>query len=354
MNSELANALANAAQQAEFFKTLPSEHFNNIIFQAVPEFQAPYQAVKTWEDLLVTNLAFLHDKFIPFYYSEFLGAEDAGHRASIQTLIDLHLYGIFTHNGQGNTCQYDDESSEEQRPYVDASIPRGMWPAIKAQLDKFRDVAHYVAYDCASNSVVDTTLQPSDYSDKIASKDRVKNVYTLTRGRGARSDPWASQTSMGDDRSVMCWFINDAEPYPHVQDMFKRGCYEVVVVMREFCSPKLADAVLLQCVKRAGFKPRIQDPYRDMKVDAATKLQALARRRSAQRRVQGMRVQQPVRGATVATFASVPTAPVPHPAAPGSISPATVALFAYFLGNEKRSPRKPRRRRSRRSRRNRK
>ena len=131
----------------------------------MPQFRAVYDAVETWDDLLVTNLAFLHDKFIPFiYYANFLGAEDEGaHRHALQNLIDLHLYGIFTSNGQGNVCLPMNEIGEEQqRPYLVANIPPAMWPAIKKQLDKLHDIIHYRVQTCEPRyHTIATTFQLS-------------------------------------------------------------------------------------------------------------------------------------------------------------------------------------------------
>ena len=96
--------------------------FERIIDANVNNPKAIEDKITRYTDLLRYNIAFLNGR-LPrtFYYTDKwgTGTGDDHARTSTQNLIELHRYGVFTHNGQNDEC----EPEVRQRSYIEFAIP---------------------------------------------------------------------------------------------------------------------------------------------------------------------------------------------------------------------------------------
>lgn len=215
--------------------------------------------VKTYADLLLTNLAFLHGKMMVFYNS-YIGLEE-GHQqsAGVNALIKLHEHGVFTDDGQGNDCFPD----QRQRSYVNGMMPLHSYDALQKELEKRDDVWFQFFY--VFGGLVDTNMTPDTFTDMH--RDGQRRVLALTQGKWPdQPSTWQTDTVVFPER--LGWgngaykAVEFARNLKHVEQILRTtSLMGVVVIMRDFCSSQTADQVLWQCVQAAGLPQLLVDPF---------------------------------------------------------------------------------------------
>lgn len=211
--------------------------------------------VNTYNDLLLTNIAFFHNRFVPFYYGALFASEDQSHMQSVQTLIKLHEYGVYTINGQANTC----DEYEMQRPYVEGFLPAFLADAVLSQLKKFENIAFYQVE--RGGKVEHSNFEYSDVQE-IKDKDGMQPVLVVTKERGDAGQAWKIYSSLSARPVSLFAFKGLNFPYlQHTRNLLTDNMSHIQVIMKEYCSPLLADALLLQCVEATGVPVRVTDPF---------------------------------------------------------------------------------------------
>jgi hypothetical protein len=231
-----------------------TEHWSRRIYK---------EMVRTYQDLLVTNLAFLHGVLQTFYYGgEALNEE---HQASTGTLRELHTYGVFTVDGQGNAC----EPNYRERSYVMAAVPKAMATPLLQQVVALGSKVKYVFAPTEGGSVLATNFTPSDFQEpyfpRYARKPKMMFGFPLTQSKYPWSeDTWINDTLVFQDRiGTGLSAFQDAKDMglDKVATILRDATVTVQLVISDFCSPLVADHVLLDCVKKAGFERVLTDPF---------------------------------------------------------------------------------------------
>lgn len=220
-----------------------------------------YSRVQTYNDLLLTNVAFLHNRFVPvFYYMDKFASEDESHKQSTQNLIDLHLRGIFSMNGQGNTC----DAHEEQRPYVEAIIPASILLPLQKKLEAMSDDLFYQIEMLERQGPV-VAVSTFEFTDTRTNKKtrELDSVLTVTRDRASPEQPWNPTTALRQ-YTTNASFALDGAPGNIIRLLTSgaEGKFAyVTIIMKQYCSKQLADALLLRLVKDLDAPLRISDPF---------------------------------------------------------------------------------------------
>jgi hypothetical protein len=235
--------------------------------------------VYTYNDLLVTNLAFLHGKLMTFY-SGYIGLEEThASAAGPNTLMQLHEYGVFTVDGQGNKCEPD----YRERSYISGLIPQTMYPALAMELDKHADKLLFRFYLPAGGSL-HTNVTPDVMTDTYFHRQRawrpasplptsVDNGVALTQVQYQGEDEWKTVTMMFANR--LHWgeraleAARDASLSRVEELLFPLVGFQIIV--RDFCSPLLADEVLLHCLEALNASKVLTDPFRETVRDGGYK-----------------------------------------------------------------------------------
>lgn len=267
MSSESAAFAAQLAREfppnvLDGFTGDPEKEADDRMLQKCNEF---YSRVKTYDDLLITNLAFFHNRFIPvFYYADKFASEDVSHQQSTQTLIDLHLRGFFTVNGQANTCAAD----EEQRPYVEAFLPIELIPLLQKKLSEMSSICFYQIELLTPRGPV-LYVSTFEYTDSRTQKNpetgetSEESVITVTRNRQDINQSWFPVSARTQARLGANFYLYDAPR--NIQKLLmsgNSGRYAYInIIMKEYCSQQLADALLLKIVKELNIPERMTDPF---------------------------------------------------------------------------------------------
>ena len=266
MSAEVLNAIISAEPQYRQLVQLSKLDMNDVDFdvysaaesrilaQLEREQGKVYSKVKTFNDLLFTNFAYLHDMFLPYFAHNVLGYEneDEINREAIPALIELHEMGMFVIAGHGNDCT----KTYQQKPYVQALFPVEMWKKLKKELDRVDRIAAYHVVQCNDKSVIATSLSASDIIELRRGSDSEEFIQSVVVSQSKKdgNDAWVPFTVL--NQAIMCG--NNAD--------FGEKLYMLAFVMRDFCSPKLANQVLMQALKNAGFKKRVIDPFQHVQV----------------------------------------------------------------------------------------
>lgn len=221
------------------------------------------EMVRTYKDLLLTNLAFFYGLLRTFYYdAEELNEE---HAESTQTLRELHTHGVYTVDGQGNAC----DPTYRERSYILAAFPKVMVTALLEQVSALGDKVKYVVKPTQGGSVVATNFTPADLNDPYFPRHRPNPQmmfgFVLTQSKYPWSqDVWINDTMVFADRlgnSLPAYEDAKRQGLKRVAQLLEEQTLTIELVITDFCSPLVADEVLLECVKNAGFQPLLVDPF---------------------------------------------------------------------------------------------
>jgi hypothetical protein len=253
----LIKALRNAAKQDK----TQEDQFRETCLKVYDKF------VQTYNDMLVTNLAFLHGMIMP-YYSWYVGLDEQHESAGVRdTLVRLHEHGVFTTDGQSNAC----ESDYRERSYIDAFFPMDLLSRLRAEVQKRGHQVYYVftvPYGCrlyCTNFTPDVFTDVYWEIDEFGVNQETKFIgFGVTQGKNADGQ-WLSHTMVfPDNLELPADVFQQAvdERLESVADIVGNNLCGVKLVVRDFCSPLLADQVLLECVLAADFPVMVTDPFR--------------------------------------------------------------------------------------------
>lgn len=186
---------------------------------------------ETWEDLIITNLAFLHRYYLPSYHRGFL------QHSAESTLIQLHEYGVYTDNGQGNVC----DKFEQQRSYLDFTLYMD-----DENVEHIKTLVKVLLYD--KKIAIEFYIGANDlYGNTVGYE---YNQITIEAGRNyGPMPPSSKEFFLGH-----CLDVNK-----HFPKWIKSLCFFSIRV-KEFCGA-LADEILLNHIKKIGFPKKFTDPF---------------------------------------------------------------------------------------------
>jgi hypothetical protein len=200
-----------------------------------------YSEVKTWGDLLYTNIAFLTNRMWgTYYYLDRFSSEDpAPAAASGNNLIELAKAGVFTVNGQDSSC----DEQQQQRAYVDAYVPQAMEAALVARLHRDPRI-YFRAINFSTMKVEDTV--PEEFSD--TAKNGRTFVYCLTRDATDLSKCFTEVMKLQDAIEFELRSVRDVAPTRTVYDLVHNQSVYVNIFVRHWCEDS-ADGILLEHVR---------------------------------------------------------------------------------------------------------
>jgi len=202
-----------------------------------------YEKVKTFEDLLLINKAFLRGELAhTYYYFERWGnGEDQNtHSEAGSTLIKLHDYGVYTVNGQSDYCEIDKELKGKkytmlQRSFVDVHILpelfEKLWPRL---LEDERIYCRYLFYH--KGEILTDNNFPED--------EKIKFPLTTEK---LGDEPTRVYTSVYNDDIEMDFRGTFYQREKNITNILFKTIF-ITVAVKEFCVGK-ADEVLLQIVQ---------------------------------------------------------------------------------------------------------
>ncbi len=201
-----------------------------------------YSHVKTWGDLLYTNLAFLTNRMWgTFYYTDRFSAEDPRHAAaSSNNLIELHKLGVFTDNGQDSAC----DDYLQQRAYVTAYVPQTMEAALIARLHSDPRIFFRVI-NFTTNKAEDTV--PEEFNEPFKDGSGGRSIFCVTRTL-PENDCFTSLFDLQYGIKGKIEEIKHNAPTKTVYNLLVKQSVYVEVTVRAWCEQS-ADGILLEHVR---------------------------------------------------------------------------------------------------------
>jgi len=209
-----------------------------------------YQSVKTYRDLLNTNLLFLQGKVDATYYHNTPILQETV--PLLTSLIKINDYGFFSTQGQPGTCTTgksainNKQFIEEQRGYIEGYVPSQIAPALKSYLQKRKDIYFTM-------TLPDTTFTHNIPENKLF-RHGGKLKFNVTRDNWLNKDgqiskrPWRLYTNT----PVYGYIDNSGGEYPNV-DAILSMCAMFHIMTRDYCSGSV-EGVLLDFFKMLNSK----------------------------------------------------------------------------------------------------
>jgi len=199
---------------------------------------------KSWDDFMISNFAFLHGFYIPFYQAGFL-FQDHTKSSGIQNLISLHEYGILTTEGHGNLCN----EKEKQRSYLDI------------QLYIYNDFYELKINELLNVLKKDSRIYINYYNGKTDEYFDNFVFYAYIHGELKFNLTLFENIRRGTNypKQSKEQFIN----FRILDELkqFKKNTIYLSIVVKEYCGD-LADSILLDHVKSLNFDKIYTDPFK--------------------------------------------------------------------------------------------
>ena len=249
---ETTKELADYEFDGKYYISNPDKCLNNF-WRKCKKFTKEYMEI--WDDLILFNICFLHGKFLPYYHGGFLehGAEE--------TLLQLHGYGIFTDNGQGNDC----EELYKEKSYLNAvfyNYNPDYFSKVRLIISDLKNDSRIaiIYYNSLTNQFFDNV----PYNRKYFRVYEQKNMdsFTLTLDN---SVPLTSVVKLTKEEYL--------QHKRKELSAFKEDWFSKVIILeiyvKEYCDDNLADNILLFYVKKHlhYYSNKVNDPFLVEEVD---------------------------------------------------------------------------------------
>jgi hypothetical protein len=208
--------------------------------------------VNTWEDFIVSNMAFLYSLYLPTYHRGFL------QHGGQNKLLKLHELGVFTHGGQGSDC--DEYYREKKVDYLEKPFLEGIF--YYYDIEYFENIQKLLKslstdprifityYDGINDTMFDNFV--------YVNKRRGREFYNITRS----GNFLASNLRKNRTKKEYIDMINDAiigfMPFLERNAMLKK-CVFFTIVLRKYCSDVFADQLLLEHMNKLNFPIKVKD-----------------------------------------------------------------------------------------------
>jgi hypothetical protein len=249
---ETTKELADYEFDGKYYIRNPDKCLNNF-WRKCKKFTKEYMEI--WDDLILFNICFLHGKFLPYYHGGFLkhGAEE--------TLLQLHGYGIFTENGQGNDC----EELYKEKPFLNAvfyNYNPDYFSKVRLIISDLKNDSRIaiIYYNTLTNQFFDNVPYNRKYFSESEQKN--KDFFTLTLDN---SEPFTNVFKLTKEEYL--------EHKRNELSAFKEDWFSKVIILdiyvKEYCDDNLADNILLFYVKKhlRYYKSEVNDPFLVEEVD---------------------------------------------------------------------------------------
>jgi len=219
-----------------------------------------YKKVKTYEDLLQTNIEFLKGKLPGTWYYDARWGEGLDQKThavgdTTKTLLALHKKGIFTTGGQSAACgkveptedtRYYSESAGgvveyEQRSNIDGSLPVELAQKLLPILKKDKRIYVEVWYPKEEGNFTNVPY-------KLVAKGWPKQ-FNVTREK-TEDGKWQEATNQYADTTHKEHVDNfGPRKYPNIKKILREQA-EINVVLRKYCKGPEADKILLDAINK--------------------------------------------------------------------------------------------------------
>ncbi len=217
-----------------------------------------YKKVKTYEDLLETNIEFLKGKMPATWYYDARwgeGQDQKTHAVSdtTKTLLALHKKGIFTMGGQSSACGKIEEGEEtrlytggkvieyKQRSCISGFLPVELAQKLLPELKKDKRIYVHFSFPNEEGSFSNI---PFEFDAKGWPK---RFNVTLEKTEDGK---WQKATNMGDDNAHKIQVDRYSErKYPNIKKILKEQAI-LDVILRKYCKGPEADKILLDAINK--------------------------------------------------------------------------------------------------------
>jgi hypothetical protein len=209
--------------------------------------------METWDDLMLFNICFLHEKFLPYYHGGFLvhGAEEI--------LLQLHRFGIFTENGQGNEC---DELYKE-KSYLNAvfyNYDNNYFSKIRLIIQDLKRDGRIslIYYNFLNDEFFDNVPYNTKYYDE--ERQKVFDSFTLTKDN---NEPFSNILKFTKEEYI--------KQKKMILSEFKEQWFKNIIIIdifvNEYCDDNKSDEILLFYSNKHLKYYQIDDPFIVEEVD---------------------------------------------------------------------------------------
>jgi len=209
--------------------------------------------VNTWEDFIVSNMAFLYSLYLPTYHIGFLE-----HNAN-KILLKLHELGVFTYNGQGNVCnEYFRETKIDylEKPFVEGIFyyyDREYMQNIQKLLKSLStDPKIFISYYDGINDVMFDNF----VYQKMGKQGR--EFYNLSRsGNSLETNHFRLGTKIQYIDMLNRHVIANM-PFLKRNNMLNK-CVFFTIALKKYCSEVYADQLLFEHMNKLNFPVKVKN-----------------------------------------------------------------------------------------------
>lgn len=197
-----------------------------------------YERVKTYQDLIETNIAFLNGEIKRTPYHD--GSIEEETHKILDNLVKINKFGFFTTNSQPSLCEYRKYIPKlnyyidvEQKSYISGFMFR----------EEFYNLLSFI-----ENNSLQVIYNITDIKKNILISNLKDNSYNVTRDRSYKqlkdqvNTHWRYYTSI--TKGIHYDEYDNFGEYQNIQTILRNNCVFVELCLTEYCRFEIADVLL--------------------------------------------------------------------------------------------------------------